>query len=292
MINTKKNVFGSEVDIVGGKLPSSIIIYLIPLILTNLLQALYNAVDIIIIGNFTSTQAIAAVGATSSLTNIFLSLQNGIAAGANVLFARYIGANEERSVKLLVSTSLISSILIGVFFATSGILATQSLLELTNCPENVIADSALYMRIFFFGVPATAFYSFMSCILRCRGDSRRPLLYLLVSGVMNVVLNIVFVVAFSMDVVGVAVATVISEYVASAMLLVRLIRMQGVGRLDFAQLGFSYAMLGKIFRYGIPCAVANLAYAVSNTQITSVVNSFGDVAVAGKTAANNLQNCS
>ncbi len=168
-------------------------------------------------------------------------------------------------------------------------LLTYPLLELTNCPENIIADAAVYMLIFFLGVPATTFYSFMSCILRCRGDSRRPLLYLLVSGVLNVVLNIIFVIAFSMDVAGVAVATVISQYVASLMLLIRLIKMDGSGRLDFTEMKFSFDMLKKIFRYGIPCAVANLAYAVSNTQITSVINSFGDVAVAGKSAANNLQ---
>lgn len=286
----KLGIFGKDVDIVGGKLPSSIIIYLIPLIFTNLFQSLYNAVDFIIVGNFSSTQAVAAVGATAALTNLFNALLNGISAGANVLFARYIGADDKDSVKKLVSTSFISSIAIGILFAACGMIFTYPLLKLTNCPENIVDDSAVYMLIFFLGIPAVSFYGFMSCILRCKGDSRRPLLYLLVSGVLNVVLNIIFVITFSMDVVGVAVATVISQYVSAIMLFVRLVKMDGVGKLEFRGISFSADMLRKIFRYGIPCAVANLAYAVSNTQITTVINGFGDVAVAGKSAANNLQN--
>ena len=286
--SSKKN-FTSDVDIVGGKLPSSMFVYLIPLIFTHLFSSLYNAVDFVIVGNFSSTQAIAAVGATGALTNLFVSLLNGLSGGANVLFARYIGADDEDSVKSLVWTSFISSIVIGGLFALGGMVFTYPLLRLTNCPENIVGDSAVYMIIFFVGVPATAFYSFMSCILRSRGDSRRPLLYLLVSGVLNVILNIIFVIAFSMDVAGVAIATVISQYVSAIMLFVRLWKMDGIGKLEFFKTRFSFYMLKKIFRYGVPCAVANLAYAVSNTQITSVVNSFGDLAVAGKSAANNLQ---
>ncbi len=285
----KKILFSNNVNMLEGSVAKSMIAFIIPLVLSGILQSLFNAADIAVVGNFSGKEAVASVGATSVIITFLVNVSIALATGVNVLLSRAIGASDKQRINRTVSTTFVISIALGVLIALLGELLAYPLLDLTGCPENVREGAAVYMRIYFVGVPAMMFYNFMSSVVRLNGDSARPFIYLVVSGVANVLLNLLLVIALDMGVAGVAIATVVSVYISAIMMLIRILRIEGDCRLDFKRLNFSFASFGKIMRYGIPASVSTAASAISSMYIQSIVNSYGDIGISGNTAATSIE---
>ena len=216
-----------EIDMCSGPLLGKILLFYIPLMLSGVLQLLFNAADIAVVGRFAGNESLAAVGSTSSLTNLIINLFMGLSVGANVLVARYYGAGLKKDLKEMVQTAVATALVSGVILIFVGLIAAKPALVLMATPENVIDHSVLYMRIYFVGMPFMMAYNFGSAVLRAVGDTRRPLYYLLIAGVVNVVLNLIFVISFSMGVAGVAAATVISQAISAVLVIRCLIRTDG-----------------------------------------------------------------
>jgi len=272
-----------------GNLYKSILSFAFPLILAGVLQQLYNAADIAIVGQFAGREAVAAVGATTTTISLLVVVSTNIATGFNILLARAMGAKDDEKIKSAVGTAFLFSIGLSLAVMVAGILLSKPLLRLTDCPENIFKDATTYMRIYMLGVPASMFYNFMSSVLRISGDSRRPFIYLATSGIANVVLNVVFVLAFGLPVVGVAVATVVAQYLSAGMLFIRLVRLEDATRLDLRNIKFDLDSLGKIVRYGIPSAISNATFSASNMMIQSAINAFGDVGISANTASASIE---
>ena len=278
-----------EVDMCRGPLLGKILIFALPLMLSGILQLLFNAADIVVVGRFASSQALAAVGSTSALINLIINVFIGLSVGANVLVARYYGAGEREQVSQAVHTSVLLSLLCGVVLIAVGVALSRPLLELMGTPEDVINMSATYMRIYFCGMPVLMLYNFGAAILRSVGDTKRPLYFLIVAGVINVVLNLFFVIVCGMDVDGVALATVISQAVSASLILLCLMRMEGPCHLDLHKLHIYKDKMWQIVRVGLPAGLQGCIFSISNVLIQSSVNSFGSVAMAGNTAASNIE---
>jgi len=272
-----------------GNLYKSILSFAFPLILAGVLQQLYNAADIAIVGQFAGREAVAAVGATTTTISLLVVVSTNIATGFNILLARAMGAKDDEKIKSAVGTAFLFSIGLSLAVMVAGILLSKPLLRLTDCPENIFKAATTYMRIYMLGVPASMFYNFMSSVLRISGDSRRPFIYLATSGIANVVLNVVFVLAFGLPVVGVAVATVVAQYLSAGMLFIRLVRLEDATRLDLRNIKFDLDSLGKIVRYGIPSAISNATFSASNMMIQSAINAFGDVGISANTASASIE---
>ena len=285
----KSRSFFKNVDITGGPIVSSMLIYAVPLIITNVLQFLYNAVDVMVVGNFASEGAIASVGATTSIVNLITNVIMGMSVGSSILIARSVGEKNDLETPRIINTTFILSISLGVAALIIGEIFALPLLHVTDCPENIIDGAELYIRIYMLGLPASAFYNYMASVLRSVGDSKRPLIYLTVSGLTNVTLNLILVICFGMDVAGVAIATVASQYLSAILLFVRLTRLEGAVRLVPKNARIVPIYVWKILKYGIPNSISNLAFSFSNLQIQTVINSYGDAAISGYTASNNLQ---
>ena len=278
-----------EVDMCRGPLLGKILIFAFPLMLSGILQLLFNAADIVVVGRFASSQALAAVGSTGALINLIINVFIGLSVGANVLVARYYGAGEKEQVSQAVHTSVLLSLLCGVVLIAVGVLLARPLLELMGTPDDVIDMSATYMRIYFCGMPVVMLYNFGAAILRSVGDTKRPLYFLLVAGLINVVLNLFFVIVCGMDVDGVALATVISQVVSAGLILLCLMRMEGPCHLDLHKLHIYKDKMWQIVRVGLPAGLQGCIFSISNVLIQSSVNSFGSVAMAGNTAASNIE---
>ncbi len=278
-----------EIDMCNGPLFGKILLFPLPLMLSGILQLLFNAADVVVVGRFAGNESLAAVGSTGALTNLLVNLFVGLSVGANVLVARYYGAKAEEEVSQTVHTSILISVLGGVVLAVLGIVLARPLLHMMDTPENVIGHSVLYMRIYFLGMPVMLLFNFGSAILRAVGDTRRPLFYLMIAGVINVCLNLGFVIVFHMGVAGVALATVISQCVSTALILRCLAFSEGCFRLHLDKLRINYDKLGKIAAIGLPAGVQGSLFSISNVLIQSSVNSFGSVAMAGNTAGANVE---
>lgn len=278
-----------EVDMCRGPLLGKILIFAFPLMLSGILQLLFNAADIVVVGRFAGSQALAAVGSTGALINLIINVFIGLSVGANVLVARYYGAGEKEQVSQAVHTSVLLSLLCGVVLIAVGVLLAQPLLELMGTPDDVIDMSATYMRIYFCGMPVIMLYNFGAAILRSVGDTKRPLYFLIVAGLINVVLNLFFVIVCGMDVDGVALATVISQVVSAGLILLCLMRMEGPCHLDLHKLHIYKDKMWQIVRVGLPAGLQGCIFSISNVLIQSSVNSFGSVAMAGNTAAGNIE---
>lgn len=278
-----------EVDMCRGPLLGKILIFAFPLMLSGILQLLFNAADIVVVGRFAGSQALAAVGSTGALINLIINVFIGLSVGANVLVARYYGAGEKEQVSQAVHTSVLLSLLCGVVLIAVGVLLAQPLLELMGTPDDVIDMSATYMRIYFCGMPVIMLYNFGAAILRSVGDTKRPLYFLIVAGLINVVLNLFFVIVCGMDVDGVALATVISQVVSAGLILLCLMRMEGPCHLDLHKLYIYKDKMWQIVRVGLPAGLQGCIFSISNVLIQSSVNSFGSVAMAGNTAASNIE---
>lgn len=278
-----------EVDMCQGPLLGKILIFAFPLMLSGILQLLFNAADIVVVGRFAGSQALAAVGSTGALINLIINVFIGLSVGANVLVARYYGAGEKEQVSQAVHTSVLLSLLCGVVLIAVGVLLARPLLELMGTPEDVINMSATYMRIYFCGMPVVMLYNFGAAILRSVGDTKRPLYFLIVTGLINVVLNLFFVIVCGMDVDGVALATVISQVVSAGLILLCLMRMEGPCHLDLHKLHIYKDKMWQIVRVGLPAGLQGCIFSISNVLIQSSVNFFGSVAMAGNTAASNIE---
>ncbi len=280
---------GYEMDMCTGPLFRKLLVFSVPLMLSGILQLLFNAADIIVVGRFTGSQALAAVGSTSSLIALFVNFFIGLSIGTNVLVAQYYGAKEQRHVHETVHTSILSSIIIGVILIVIGLVFAVPILEIMGTPADVLDQATLYLRIYFIGMPSVMVYNFGAAVLKAIGDTRRPLYYLLTAGIINVVLNLFFVIVFHMGVAGVALATIISQTV-SAILIVRcLMATEGMCQLVLKDLKIHKSKLIGMFRIGLPAGFQSAVFSISNVLIQSSVNSFGSLAMAGNTAGSNLE---
>lgn len=278
-----------ELDMCNGPLFSKIILFSMPLILTGILQLLYNAVNIVVVGRYVGSSALAAVGSTTALINLIINLFIGLSVGASVVMAKYYGAGQHNDANETVHTSIAISTISGIILAIFGILMAKPLLQLMGTPEDVLGHAALYMKIYFLGMPASMVFNFSSAILRAVGDTRRPLYFLFISGIVNVALNLIFVLVFHMDIAGVATATVISQYISVVLVLICLIRSDGCTQLRWQNIRFYKDKLLAIIKIGLPAGLQGTIFAISNVLIQSSVNSFGSDVIAGNTAAMNIE---
>ncbi|MBO5144023.1 MAG: MATE family efflux transporter [Lachnospiraceae bacterium] len=278
-----------EIDMCSGSVFQKMLFFAIPLMCSSILQLLFNAADIVVVGRFAGDNALAAVGSNTALINLLTNLFVGLSIGSNVLTAQYYGAKKPADLKETVHTSMLLSICSGVILTVVGIISARWLLELMQAPPEVLSLAVLYLRIYFLGMTSTMVYNFGSAILRAVGDTKRPLYYLLGAGIVNVILNLFFVIVLKMGVAGVGAATVISQTI-SAILVVRcLMKEQGGIHLELKELAISKEKLGKIMRIGLPAGFQGTVFSLSNVVIQSAVNSFGAIAVAGNSAASNIE---
>ena len=277
-----------EIDMCNGTLMDKLISFSLPLMLSGILQLLFNAVDIIVVGRFTGRQALAAVGSTTALINIFTNLFIGISLGANVLAARFYASGKEKEMSETVHTSITLALISGLVMALAGVLLARFALNLMGTPNDVIDQSVLYMRIYFLGMPFFMLYNYGAAILRAVGDTKRPLFFLVISGMTNAVLNLVLVIVFHRGVAGVAIGTIVSQLISSILVLRCLYTSNTSYRLYFSKLGIKTQYLKQIFQVGIPAGIQSTVINLSNALLQSSVNSFGSVAMAGYTAANNI----
>lgn len=284
--NVKKNKF--EIDMCNGSIMDKLISFSLPLMVSGILQLAFNAVDIIVVGRFSGSQALAAVGSTTALINVFTNLFIGISLGANVLAARFYAAGKDREMSETVHTSITLALISGIMMAVIGVLLAKWALEIMGTPDDVIGQSALYMRIYFMGMPFFMLYNYGAAILRAVGDTKRPLLFLIISGATNVLLNLLLVIQFHLGVAGVAIATVISQCISCILVLRCLYLSDGSYQLRFNKLGMKTRYVKQIFQIGIPAGIQSTIINFSNVLLQSSVNSFGSVAMAGYTAANNI----
>lgn len=278
-----------EIDMCNGPLLGKILVFYVPLMLSGVLQLLFNAADIAVVGHFAGNESLAAVGSTGALTNLIVNLFIGLSVGANVLVARFYGANQVNELKSMVQTAVATSVVSGVLLVFVGFFVSKPALVLMGTPDNVISHSVLYMRIYFVGMPFMMAYNFGAAVLRAVGDTKRPLYYLMIAGIVNVVLNLVFVIQFSMGVAGVATATVISQAISAVLVIRCLICTDSVYRLEVKGLKIAPDKLFKMFQIGLPAGLQGALFSISNVLIQSSVNSFGSVAMAGNTAGSNIE---
>ena len=278
-----------EIDMCNGPILKKMLIFALPLMLSSILQLLFNAADIVVVGRFAGDESLAAVGSTSSLINLLTNLFIGLSIGSNVLVARYFGAKKEEELRETVHTAMMLSLIGGALLTGIGIVGAPVILEWMQSPPEVIKLSVIYLRVYFSGITATLVYNFGSSILRAVGDTKRPLYFLSIAGVVNVVLNLIFVIVFHWGVFGVGIATVISQVISAALVVRCLLREQGGIRLELKRLGINKGKLLQIMRIGLPAGFQGMLFSLSNVVIQSSVNSFGATIVAGNSAAQNLE---
>ncbi len=278
-----------EIDMCHGPLLGKILVFYIPLMLSGILQLLFNAADIIVVGQFAGNESLAAVGSTGALINLIINLFIGLSVGANVLVARYYGANQQTELKEMVQTAIATSVISGILLVFVGFFVAKPALTLMGTPDDVVGQSVLYMRIYFAGMPFMMAYNFGAAVLRAVGDTKRPLYYLLIAGIANVILNLIFVICFSMHVAGVATATVISQAISAVLVIRCLLKTDSVYKLELKGIKISMDKFGKMFKIGLPAGVQGALFSISNVLIQSSVNSFGSVAMAGNTAGSNIE---
>ena len=288
--NSQKASPETGIDFCTGSLLTKILLFSIPVIITNVLQLLFNATAMVIVGQFNGDQALAAVGSTSSLVSLIVSIFNGVSVGAGVIAANYYGARNKDAVSETVHTSIIMSVFLGILLLFIGQFFSRQILVLMNSPADVIDLSALYLRCYFYCMPAFMVYNFGSALVRASGDSKHPLYYLTFCGLVNVLLSFLFVGAFHLSVAGAGLATVISQYISALLIINRLRKDQGCFRLTWKNLYFSSRYGYEIFKVGVPIGLRSVAMPVSNVLIQSSVNSFGAVVIAGNSAAVSLEN--
>lgn len=278
-----------DLDLCNGPLFSTILIFALPIMAMNILQLMFNAADMMVVGRFSSSEALAAVGATGYLINLLVNVFMGLSIGTSVVLAQDYGAGKVEAVRSTVHTSIAISIIGGIAIMILGLATCEPLLNLMGTPQDIIHLSILYMKIYFLGLPASMVYNFGAAILRAVGDSQTPMLILVVTGIINVLFNMFFVISLGMSVDGVAWATVISQYLASALILWSLMRSNSAIRFRFNRLQVDGGKLKDIVKIGLPAGLQAFLFSISNVLIQSAVNSFGSVVVAASSAADNVE---
>ena len=283
-----KRLFGA-VNFTEGPLVPAIVRYSIPIMIASVIQVLFNAVDVAVLGNLADASAVASVGVTSSITSLIVTSFVGLGVGLNVLLARFFGAHDTVRIKRTISTAVLTALSLGVLIAVIGIVAAEPMLSLVNCPEENMQGAKLYLIIYFASAPAILLYNYCSSILRVSGDTVRPLLYIVLSGLLNVALNIILCFLLPQKVLAVAIATLASQVLGATLTLLRLCRQESDFKLSIRHLCFDFSLFGKIMRIGFPAAINHSLYSISNILISSTLNSFGSAAIAGNTAAASIE---
>ena len=282
----KKNKY--EIDMCNGTIMDKLISFALPLMVSGILQLMFNAVDIVVVGRFSGSQALAAVGSTTALINVFTNLFIGVSLGANVLAARFYASGKHKEMSETVHTAITLALISGIAMSVVGLVFSRWALVVMGTPSDVIDQSTLYMRIYFLGMPFFMLYNYGAAILRAVGDTKRPLMFLIIAGVINALLNLFLVIAFHMGVAGVAIATVVSQLISCILVLRCLYMTDSSYQLRFSSLCMKKVYLVQIFQVGIPAGVQSTVINFSNALLQSSVNSFGSTAMAGYTAANNV----
>jgi len=278
-----------EIDMTSGPLLKQILLFTLPLIASSVLQLMFNAADVIVVGRFEGEAALAAVGSTGALTNLIVNLFIGLSVGTNVVVARYIGAGDNKNASESVHTSITISVLGGAVLAVFGYLMAGTFLQWMGSPDDVRPLATLYMKIFFLGMPFNMLYNFGSAVLRAVGDTQRPLIYLTIAGVVNVLLNLLLVIVFHLGVAGVAIATITSQAISSILVLTCLLRSDGVIHVDPRKLRVKPDKVVEIAKIGLPAGVQGMCFNIANVLIQSTINSFGSIVIAGNSAASNIE---
>ena len=281
--------FSQKIDMTSGPLFKKILLFAVPLMFTSILQLLYNAADMIVVGKFAGPQSFAAVGSTTSLINLIVNLFIGLSMGTGVIAAQAIGAKNKQKLFKTVHTSILLSAIIGIVVGALGFTICRYLLILMASPADVIDKATLYMRVYFCGMPGFMVYNFGAAILRSAGDTKRPLIILSVSGIANVFLNLIFVLILHLDVAGVALATIVSQYISAVWVIAILVKDNADYKLFINKLHIYKEQLVLIFKYGAPMGIQSAMFSISNVVIQSAVNSFGTIIMAGNTAASNIE---
>lgn len=276
-------------NMITGPTLGKMIMFSIPVILSGVLQLLFNAADIIVVGNFAGDESLAAVGSTSSLINLFTNVFIGLSVGTNVLIAHFVGSGNHKNITDTVHTSIFVGAISGVFLTIAGFFLANPVLQLMGNPDNVIGLATIYLKIYFLGMPALLVYNFGAAMLRAIGDTKRPLYFLTAAGILNVALNMVLVIVFGMGVAGVGIATVISQYLSAVLVLIYLNKNGGILKFDPKKLRINKVILMRIMAIGFPAGLQGTIFSLSNVVIQSAVNSFGSVVVAGNSAAMNIE---
>lgn len=276
-------------NMLQGPLLGSIVLYTIPIILTGLLQLLFNAADLVIVGRFSGSISVAAVGASGAITNLIVNLFIGLSVGTGVAVAHAIGADNEKEIHRAVHTAIPTALLSGLIVTIIGMVFCGKFLQMMNTPENVLPLSTVYMRIYFAGAIFMMVYNFCASILRAAGDTKSPLIFLTIAGVINVILNIFFVTVFNMNVAGVALATTISQGISAVLVLIALMRRKDACKLELSKMRFYKPQFIKIIRIGLPAGIQSSLFSISNVIIQSSINSFGDILMSGNAAAANIE---
>ncbi len=276
-----------SLDMTSGPFLKKILIFSVPLMITGLLQLAYNTADVVVVGRFVGKEALAAVGSTGSLVNLFLNVFLGLSMGSGVMVARHIGEGDEKKVKECTHTAMLLSIISGFFIGTLGFFASGEMLKLMKVPDDVLELATLYLKIYFLGSPGLMAYNFGASIVRATGDTKRPLYILTLSGIVNVVLNLVLIIVLDFGVSGVAIATIVSQYLSAAIIIAYLMRINNACRLVIKNMKFHGEELKRILLLGLPAGIQSSLFSISNVIIQSTVNSFGSVAMAGIAAGSN-----
>ena len=285
-INTMKT---KKLDMTRGPLLGKLIIFTIPIILSGVLQLLFNAADVIVVGRFAGEASLAAVGSTGSLINLMTNLFIGMSVGANVCAAQFYGAGNEEDVKKTVHTSTAFSMICGIVLIFIGLFGARPMLELMGSPDQVLGLAALYVRLYFLAMPAIMLYNFLAAILRASGDTSHPLIFLTIAGIVNVLFNLILVIVFKLGVAGVAIATVTSNYISCGLLVSFLMKQNNSLKLELSKISIDKRILKKIVKIGLPAGIQGTVFSLSNVVIQSAINSFGTAVIAGSSAAASIE---
>lgn len=283
----RKNIY--QINMTEGNLLPKILMFSLPLMASSFLQLLFNAADIIVVGKFAGSESLAAVSSTGALINLIVNLFIGLSVGTNVLVARYIGANQQEEISKTVHTAMMLSIIGGLILTVFGVLTAKPMLHMMDTPDDVIDLSALYLRIYFLGTIANLIYNYGASILRAKGDTKRPLYYLALAGVVNVILNLILVIVFHLDVAGVAIATVTSQIISAVLMFICLMNETDGMQLKINCLRVDGNKLVNILKIGLPAGIQGSIFSLSNVMIQASINSFGSVVMAGNGAASNIE---
>ena len=278
-----------EINMLEGSIVKNMLLFAVPIIFTGVLQNLYNTADTIVVGNFGGKSALAAVGATATTTSVVVNVVLGIFVGMNIILARQLGADDKLGAERTCRTGYVTSLILGAVLAVVGQLIALPLLHLTKCPESVLPGAEMYLRIYFCGLPALMFNNYAASVLRMTGDSRSPFIYLTVSGAVNVVFNLIFVLLFGNPVAGVALATILSMYIACILFFIHLIKLDGPCKLEPFNFRMHIPTLLSIIRYGIPSCISSATFSMTNLIIQPAINAFGEIGLSGSAAAVSIE---